>query len=119
MFDLNLAASAMLECAIWASTDDLGEPLDYAYSADDLTPASRAALIGDLTDFVEGSAEDVIASGLTADQVGHDFWLTRNGHGAGFWDRGIGEVGERLTAACKPFGAVDLLIGDDDLIHAH
>lgn len=22
-----------------------------------------------------------------ADQVGHDLWLTRNGHGAGFWDR--------------------------------
>ena len=20
-------------------------------------------------------------------QAGHDFWLTRNGHGAGFWDR--------------------------------
>lgn len=20
-------------------------------------------------------------------QVGHDLWLTRNGHGAGFWDR--------------------------------
>jgi hypothetical protein len=21
------------------------------------------------------------------DQLGHDLWLTRNGHGAGFWDR--------------------------------
>ena len=21
------------------------------------------------------------------DQMGHDLWLTRNGHGAGFWDR--------------------------------
>lgn len=21
------------------------------------------------------------------EQAGHDFWLTRNGHGAGFWDR--------------------------------
>lgn len=20
-------------------------------------------------------------------QMGHDFWLTRNGHGVGFWDR--------------------------------
>mgnify|MGYP003653116883 FL=1 len=21
------------------------------------------------------------------EQIGHDLWLTRNGHGAGFWDR--------------------------------
>ena len=26
-----------------------------------------------------------------AEQLGHDLWLTRNGHGAGFWDRGHDE----------------------------
>ena len=26
----------------------------------------------------------------------HDYWLTRNGHGVGFWDRGLGPVGDRL-----------------------
>lgn len=25
--------------------------------------------------------------GASLEQVGHDFWLTRQGHGAGFWDR--------------------------------
>lgn len=33
-----------------------------------------------------------------------DFWLTRNGHGAGFWDRGAGSVGKRLTDAAKSYG---------------
>jgi hypothetical protein len=33
--------------------------------------------------------------------AGHDYWLTRNGHGTGFWDRGLGEVGDKLTAICK------------------
>lgn len=42
--------------------------------------------------------------GLDPAQCGHDFLLTRSGHGAGFWDRGLGEVGERLTAASKPYG---------------
>lgn len=37
-------------------------------------------------------------------QAGHDFWLTRNGHGAGFWDRGIGKHGEELTKASKDYG---------------
>lgn len=36
---------------------------------------------------------------------GHDFWLTRNRHGAGFWDRGYpDEIGDALTKACAAFG---------------
>lgn len=32
---------------------------------------------------------------------GHDFWLTRNGHGSGFWDRSeLGELGEQISALC-------------------
>jgi hypothetical protein len=37
--------------------------------------------------------------------AGHDFWLTRNGHGAGFWDRDLGEIGERLTKASEAYGS--------------
>lgn len=39
-----------------------------------------------------------------AESAGHDFALTRNGHGAGFWDRGLGDLGERLSGAARPFG---------------
>lgn len=40
------------------------------------------------------------------ERAGHDFWLTRNGHGAGFWDRGLGDLGDRLTEAAKVYGEV-------------
>ncbi|AXQ69622.1 hypothetical protein HOU03_gp146 [Caulobacter phage CcrSC] len=33
--------------------------------------------------------------------AGRDFWYTRNGHGVGFWDRGLGEVGDKLSDACR------------------
>ena len=56
-------------------------------------------------------------SGIGSEQAGHDFWLTRNGHGAGFWDRGLGALGERLTAAAHAFGQVDLYTGDDNMIY--
>lgn len=36
-------------------------------------------------------------------RAGHDFWLTRGGHGTGFWDRGLGELGERLSEAAKVY----------------
>lgn len=32
---------------------------------------------------------------------GHDFLLTRDHHGAGFWDRGYEETGDRLTDAAQ------------------
>lgn len=50
--------------------------------------------------------------------AGHDFWLTRNHHGAGFWDRGLGEVGNMLTTAAHKWPEVDLYVGDDGLVYA-
>ena len=38
-------------------------------------------------------------------QHGGDFYLTRNRHGAGFWDRGYGDVGKQLTEAAKIYGS--------------
>jgi hypothetical protein len=45
--------------------------------------------------------------------AGHDFALTRNGHGAGFWDRGLGFVGEALTSLAKPYGERTLMVALD------
>jgi len=47
------------------------------------------------------------------EQAGHDFWLTRNGHGAGFWDR-VEVWGEenknKLSKLCEEFGEYNLNI---------
>lgn len=58
----------------------------------------------------------------TWEGVGHDLWLTRNGHGAGFWDRGLGsfngyDIGDSLTIACKTLGSKDAYEGGDGLIY--
>ena len=43
------------------------------------------------------------------DQAGHDFWLTRNGHGAGFWDGDWKDsAGASLTEIAKSFGECNL-----------
>ena len=47
-------------------------------------------------------------SGFDARTAGFDFWLTRARHGAGFWDRGLGAVGDKLTKAAHVYGSVDL-----------
>jgi hypothetical protein len=35
---------------------------------------------------------------------GQDFYLTRNRHGTGFWDRGYGHTGALLSEAAKVYG---------------
>jgi|TARA_R110000851_G_scaffold270161_2_gene422825 hypothetical protein len=62
-------------------------------------------------DFLTGdNAED-------AEQIGHDLLLTRNGHGAGFWDRDLGELGDALTQASEEMGKVHVYKGDDGKVY--
>lgn len=99
---------AYIACALWSSTDDNGEPLDRRYGSERLTKSARRAMRADVWDFVAAHKETLEASGLSDEQIGHDFWLTRNGHGTGFWDRGHGRIGEALTKAAKAHGVQDL-----------
>jgi hypothetical protein len=57
-------------------------------------------------------------SAYDATKAGRDFWYTSNGHGTGFWDRGLEAIGDALTEASKhPSVATDLYRGDDELIY--
>jgi len=94
-------------CALWASTNDDGEPLDDY----DLREDAHVVMLLDVVDFVT-NCSDLDLTEMDAEQFGHDFWLTRNGHGAGFWDRELGELGDILTERCKPYGTCDLYVDD-------
>lgn len=112
---------AYVTCALWSSTDDDGEPLDSGRDEDDIAPETLKAMAEECDDFQVYAAKWLSKAYATPNygesQAGHDFWLTRNGHGAGFWDRGLGKIGDELTKAAKTFGSVDLYIGDDEKIH--
>lgn len=104
-------------CALWSSTDDDGEPLDSVYTVDDISAQAIKQMRIEVSNFIKDNESLLIESGQSDEQIGHDFWLTRNGHGAGFWDRGLGAVGDALTKASKSYGGSDLYIGDDGLIY--
>jgi hypothetical protein len=114
--DISDVELGYLDCALWSSTGDDDQPRDVL-GVEAIAPETRKQMRTDLTNFVLQNQALLKASGLQDTQIGHDFWLTRNGHGAGFWDRGLGKVGDQLTAACKAFGSVDLYVGDDGKIY--
>jgi len=85
-----------LACACWTEEpiDDPDEAVDYFYP-DELAPEALARAWADCLVFWQRCAH-VIPEGQE-EQAGQDFWLTRNGHGAGFWDGDWPEHGEYLT----------------------
>lgn len=91
------------------------------YDAADLAESARKEIEDDVRDFIEANAADItqlIADGKAdAGSIGYDFVLTRNHEGAGFWDRGYGEVGDRLTANAHPYGGLNGYVGDDGLVY--
>lgn len=117
--------AAYLECALWSSTDnsrdDGGDPLDENYSAEDFAPEALAEARKDCDNFAEYAAAEMAQlkeeHGADDDQNGHDFWLTRNRHGAGFWDRGYGKTGTEASDKAKSFGSADIYVGSDGKLH--
>lgn len=110
---------AYIEAALWSTMDNAddrgGEPLDANYGFSAIASKTMTNIVEDYRKFQQGNDADI---GNNCDQAGHDFWLTRNSHGAGFWDGDWpDDVGDRLTAASHAFGEFDLYVGDDGLIY--
>ena len=91
---------------LWSETDEDGTPLDATHSIHEVCVGARDAWTREVARFLEANHADLQDAGLGLEQIGHDFTLTRNGHGVGFWDRNLGEVGERLTASCADYSEV-------------
>ena len=118
MSKLDAFTRQYIETALWSSTDNAddsgGEPLDKNYSSDDIDPATIEQMIADCASFQEKFAELLSESGIEDGRAGHDFWLSRNGHGSGYFDEDTidEEFQEKLQDAAESYGNVDLQVDD-------
>lgn len=117
--ELDDFTAAYLECALWSSHawgedgEDLGN-LDDEYGIYDFAPEALAQAVKECRDFRDLCLKEIgpdCFAEWSDEQAGHDFWLTRNGHGAGFWDRGL-KHGDELSKWAKSFGSCDLMAYD-------
>lgn len=121
--DKDAFISAYIEAALWSSMDDDGNPLDTEYDVSDIAQDTLSAMQADCAAFLDKCGHLIDDSryigGYTESEMsGHDFWLTRNGHGAGFWDGDWPEPrATELDNAAKSFGSFELYVGDDGKIY--
>lgn len=104
-----------LVTALWSSTDlDNDEPLDRHFDLSNIDLPSIKQAVKDCNKFINEAELLNLLDGIDHEQAGHDFWLTRNRHGAGFWDRGLGAQGEALTELSHSFSEINPYSYDTD-----
>lgn len=115
---------AYVTCALWSSVGEESRPLDDDYGPTDILPETLQDMRNDIAQFLWMMRPDIRAArsdgahSLDAEQIAHDFWLTRNHHGAGFWDRGHEQFRTRLTRMAHAFSGIDLVETGDGRISA-
>lgn len=122
MTDLEVFTDAYIAAALWASPDESdgngGNSIDNNYGLDDLAPKALKAMQDDCRKFLEECSEWIEADPNNGfDQAGHDFWLTRNGHGCGFWepDDWTQPWADKLDKASVAFGECYLYVENDTI----
>ena len=105
-------------CLQWQASDvgteNGGDGYPISDGGDEHTEAVAKVIAKEVGSWIRLHKRELDNAGVTAEQAGHDLILTANHHGAGFWDRGLGDAGRELTNACKgmSFDAEFALAGD-------
>lgn len=136
---LDTFTQGYIEAMFWTEEDNLREQaeeegthlegwgdVDFA----DLAPESLAQIVAECEAFQAANAFKLqagYARGYAQEQAGHDFWLTRNRHGAGYWGREelepkpeeahLGHVGEQLSDSARACGERTAYLGTDGLVY--
>lgn len=110
--------AAYLEAALMTATD--GDEDNWSPNVDDLAPSTAQAIADECAAFLTSAVNAGLLTDEHLSQAGCDYLLTRNGHGAGYWDRPetYGEQqAAQLTTLADSTGGRDLYRGDDGLVY--
>ncbi len=115
--DFDRFFDAYVECALWSTTDEDDIPLDKSYTVTDMSAECLGKMKEECTAFLESLEEKHVIVGSGYERAGYDFWLTRNRHGAGFWDGDWSEeIGKFATELSHGYGECYLYVSDDGWI---
>lgn len=114
--NLNAFIAGYLEALFFAdtATNSDGETVENLVGLD-LSTIAMDECRQDCARFLDLAGQKVMlaiagSDGYDHAQAGRDFWFSRQGHGVGFWDRGLGLVGDDLHNVAEHFGEKHLYI---------
>jgi hypothetical protein len=99
----------------------------FDFDTDDLDPDALSKMTADATVFWNRNGSYILAREEYNDRgewnivqrAASDFYLTRNGHGSGFWDKPNlwGPYSDKFANDSKWFGSTDLTLGEDGKVY--
>ncbi len=95
-------ADEYLETVQWAEAPDPDTSSEH-----DLFDGVRERAIRDVARFL-GRCRAAGIDMTDVPDIGHHLWLTRQGHGAGFWDGDFGNLGDKLTELARKMGELNV-----------
>lgn len=108
---LDSFTQGFVEAVYWTEEEELN-----GATFADLTDESLEIIVAECKEFQQ--LHRVLLDKTSADDHRHgvDFWLTRNRHGAGFWDRGYDDtVGKMLTEQAHGYGSAYVYTFDEQV----
>lgn len=144
--ELNEILKGYIECALWTEeerlhdevTIDMDDEEDMdeiekliflknkfdkktftSFISEDIDIDSRIDAYNDIKQFIKDSGNVAIKEAINENglfKLGMDIWLTRNGHGSGFFDHNY-ENEEILIKSAKKLKEKNLIVGDDNKLY--
>jgi len=130
---VNPTAQALAETILYTECDDNGTPLNRNYSIADFDEKSLETLYREFQEFVRVVEKQVTGKigenwnsiddfydlmQPSENQTEYDYILTRNRHGAGFWDGDwASEVSQILTDAAQDQFEICVYVAEDGKIY--
>lgn len=117
---MNPFLSAYIMAIYFTETGDGDQPDSEVQMSDDLFDSAYSECFAFQSVNAWLLTEAYEREGYDEARAGHDFWLTRNGHGAGFWCRDeltANDLGDKLADAARAFGVCEVYEGDDGLLY--
>lgn len=112
-FDVNEILNSYLETAIWAEESDENDL--QGKTIQELDKNSKANSAIEIYQFLQKAQQEASDELNTYDEegIGHNLWLSRNGHGAGFFD----DNNDKLQNLARNMKSVNIYSGDDGKIY--
>ena len=103
-----------IEVMEFAEREEDDNNTSWNLSDDSLEKAKKD--LTELVEYVKFNIQDFPSD--ESERLAYDFWLTRNHHGAGYWDGDWNKIiGEKLTQYAHSVGECYCYRGDDGLIY--